>query len=209
MTTTWTATLWTDDITPVDYDTVGEARLLWQYRDKPRLTGALTSLVEGLQPLEDVTFDIMVGRWPLTAVGAQLDVLGRLVGQERGGLLDAEYRLWILARGAVNRGNGRVDDLLAILEALGATGYVVRELYPANVVVETGIAAASYPASVAGILGGAKAGGVRLDFVYVYSRATAFQASGTYGSEEYSATQGAGSVYSATTGGQSAGSFTA
>lgn len=208
MTTTWTFTYWSTDVPQTFHVKESAARWLWQYREKPRLNGALEAFLEEIDGLEQVALDVMVGRWPLTAIGVQLDTLGKIVGQERGTDTDDEYRLRILARILVNKGNGRVEDLYSILVRLGLTDMVARELYPANLVLES--CGQTSPAVVGDLLSDAKPGGVRLDFVYsTYTRAQTFQASGLYATEEYDAARGAGAApYDTTTGGRVAGSET-
>ena len=49
-----------------------------------------------------------------TAVGAQLDQLGAIVGQARGGLDDDVYRRYIVARISTNASQGRFEDLITI-----------------------------------------------------------------------------------------------
>lgn len=191
-----------------DHAVWGLARLIRQYRDEqPRYQGALVAYLSSIQDVEDVTQAVADGRWPADAIGVQLDTLGRIVGQERGGLSDDQYRLIILGRIMANRSNGRVEDLYAILLALGYTDMIAREHYPAALVVES----CDQPMSdvVNTLLSGAKAGGCRLDFVYsAVARANTFQASGLYNAPEYDATQGAGYLYTPSVGGQAAGSFT-
>jgi len=54
--------------------------------------------------------------------GAQLDRIGRLVGQARAGADDDHFRYYLRARIAANRSRGTVDDLIRVFQAmLGAT----------------------------------------------------------------------------------------
>lgn len=54
--------------------------------------------------------------------GAQLDRIGRLVGQPRSGATDDQYRYYLRARIAANRSDGTTDKIIAVFKAmLGAT----------------------------------------------------------------------------------------
>lgn len=54
--------------------------------------------------------------------GAQLDVIGDIVGQPREGRTDALYRLAIQARIKLNKSSGTVEDLYTIIGLLLTTG---------------------------------------------------------------------------------------
>jgi len=132
----WDLTMWLDDIATIDYDDVGVPRLLWQYRgDQPRMQALLTSLLERLQSLEDVALEVLVGRWPLTAIGDQLDTVGKIVGQERGEQTDAQYRVYILAKILVNKSKGKASDIGYILTTMGVPTIDIIEHYPAEILV--------------------------------------------------------------------------
>lgn len=132
MTYSWTATLWYDDIVPVDCEASGLGYLVWQYaKDQPRAQSFLGALLEQLQSIENVSMDVLAGIWPLTAVGDQLDVLGKIVGQPRGELTDEEYRIFILGRIYVNHMDGKVPEFFELLEILGITETIYyHEAYP-------------------------------------------------------------------------------
>ena len=208
MTLSFTTTLWLGDFEVVDHSALGVARLIWQYRSlQPRLQGALAAFLDDVQSIEDATLEVWAGIWPLTAVGDQLDVIGAIVGQPRGSLLDAPYRLMVLGRIFVNRSDGTTPE---IYELLNVTGYdvdsLVRDYYPAAVWVR--VVGVDYPTQAFNLVDDLVGGGVLLTFVYsTYDLDETFQASGTYNAEEYDSNTGAGSVYDATVGGHSAGCF--
>jgi hypothetical protein len=74
---------------------------------------------------------------PSTATGFRLDWIGAKVGQRRIGPTDAVYRLYILARIAVNRSAGQVADLIRVAGIL-LTSYRYREA-PTAVLVDTAL----------------------------------------------------------------------
>ena len=59
------------------------ARLIQIYRDKPKFIALITLYANIAQEIEDTVFDMLLLRDVETAVGAQLDVIGRIVGQSR------------------------------------------------------------------------------------------------------------------------------
>ena len=70
-------------ISIINYTTKAIKRLIQQYRDKPKFN-ALISLYAGIsQEIEDTAFDLLLLRDVDTAIGSQLDVIGRIVGQSR------------------------------------------------------------------------------------------------------------------------------
>lgn len=74
----------------------------------------LTIFLKPAQRLENTSIDMLTKRFVDTAEGAQLDVLGRLVGQPRGGLVDDTYRRYIRARVAANNSSGKREELINI-----------------------------------------------------------------------------------------------
>jgi hypothetical protein len=109
-------------------DHVAEAleRLPQQFKTDTSVVSLLTALVRPCQSLETALQDMLVDRAVDTAVGAQLDIIGRLVGQARNGLDDDVYRLHIKARIKTSRSHGTVADLLTIAKlVIGSTVRVV------------------------------------------------------------------------------------
>lgn len=74
----------------------------------------LTILLSPAQRLENADIDLLTKRFVDTAEGYQLDVLGRIVGQKRGGLADDVFRRYIRARIAANNSNGKREELINI-----------------------------------------------------------------------------------------------
>jgi hypothetical protein len=126
----------TDPTYDSDHVSRGVARLIDRYR-KPRTSALLESWLAEVQEVEDALWQLLVERSLETAVGDQLDVLGRIVGQPREGRDDETYRLWISARQMVLRSSGTTTQLLAIARKLvGATGVVrLEEYFPAAFVI--------------------------------------------------------------------------
>jgi len=107
------------------------ARLIQQYRDKPRMEALIAIYSRQVQDLEDALWQLATERFADTAIGAQLDVLGIIVGQERQGLGDDDYRALIAARIAANNSEGTAPDIYKVaLAALGGAGNVRIEFKP-------------------------------------------------------------------------------
>jgi len=202
MATTWTATLWYDDIEPVDHSALGLARLIWQYRgDQPRVQAWLEAFLDQVDSVEGMAFDVYTGLWPLTAVGAQLTTLGKIVGQPRGTLVDDEYRIFILGRIFVNRGDGQLPQFYELLEILGVTEDIrAYEFRPAA--LEISSSQIDYPDTVGDLLGDLSAGGVTLDFVHSVSLdADIFETADTLGADQLDVARGLENL-AGTTGGR-------
>lgn len=115
------------DLVPItDYDVRVIERLLSQYRGKPRIESLMLGGSEPIQVLEDLLNELLVDTQFAVAVGVHLDAWGALVGEERGGLTDAEYRVFIAARILANKSLGTGDELIRIFDLIDGAG-VVRE----------------------------------------------------------------------------------
>ena len=77
----------------------------------PNNTLVITAAVTQVQELETALHDLYTDRRLGTAVGEQLDLLGRIVLEPRNGNSDADYERFIRARIATNNSEGRYDDL--------------------------------------------------------------------------------------------------
>lgn len=113
-----------------------KALVLGAYKGKPRFEALLSSYIKECQKLEDAIWSVILGRMIENAVGVQLDVIGKLVGEQRKGREDDDYRIWITVRIRINRSHGRPKDLLEILRLVEQTGGNYREQYPATAYYE-------------------------------------------------------------------------
>jgi hypothetical protein len=78
------------------------------------ITKLLTALVTPHQSVEDTLQQLRTNRWIDSAEGAQLDLLGKIVGQLRNGLDDDDYRRYLRARISANISDGLVEDLIRV-----------------------------------------------------------------------------------------------
>lgn len=105
-----------------DYAERAKARILSQYREKPKLVALVMTLAAAVQEVEAALFDVIEQTAVGTAVGTWLDQLGNIVGEERGGVGDVLYRRYINARVAANGSEGTLEDFIDVITAwYGAT----------------------------------------------------------------------------------------
>lgn len=148
-----------------DHTAQALALLIDQYRDLPRLAGLVGSYTNRLQEFESTTWDVINKRLLDNATSAQLDTLGRVVGQRRGGQSDAVYLIYIRARIFLNKSRARRGDLAALLKLIEPAVFLYTEYYPATVVIEYTTQPATSPAVLADLEGHAVTGGVRLELI--------------------------------------------
>lgn len=110
-----------------EHPDVAWQRLLFQFRDKPRISSLVEALGAGAQLLEDVTWELIADRELGAASGASLDQWGTLVGEARGSLDDDEYRQFIKARILANKSRGTINDLIRVFRLVTAPSTVRHE----------------------------------------------------------------------------------
>lgn len=150
----------------VDHVAAALSRLPEQFKRKPKIEALLTALVTPCISLEDALWQLLTERAVDTAIGVQLDQLGSIVGQERGGLDDDDYRRYIRARIMANRSRGTVEDLLRVARLVVDDEDVIFELESQHGAVIVRLRAFMAPDALAEIvlsfLEDAKAGGIRV-----------------------------------------------
>mgnify|MGYP006958838391 FL=1 len=85
------------------------------YLRKQRWLELLAAISAEVQEIEDMWLAMLASNAIADATGDQLDQIGRLVTQPRGGAVDADYRRRILAKVAANRSLGLVGDIIRIV----------------------------------------------------------------------------------------------
>ncbi len=107
-------------------------RLQQNDRDFLLNTELITTFVLETQEVEDAMYDTYVKCGIYTAIGAQLDIVGLLVGELRVGRSDELYRTAILARIQLNVGAGEPDTIInAIKQWMNPSRIDFSEPYPA------------------------------------------------------------------------------
>lgn len=118
---------------PLDYVAVAQSRLTSVFSEKPLVTALVKAMVTPFVGIEDVADSLKTERWIATAIGAQLDGCGYIVGEPRLGRTDEEYRAAINFRIFVNTSNATPEDLIAALKFLTESDNVQYiEQYPAS-----------------------------------------------------------------------------
>jgi hypothetical protein len=149
--------------------------LAFQFRDRPNIVALIDLLASEVDNLETALTQLQTIMQIRASSGAQLDLLGRVIGEPRQGFDDAAYQLHLLARVWLNRGSGTGEDLLKMFGLL-LPGYALalREYPPASFLLAIG--STSLDTTTAGYLVGilqlAKAAGVRAFLQYLVSPAT-------------------------------------
>lgn len=106
-------------LTPIsDHAARALDRVLLQYREKPKLKALIELHAGRVQEIEDRAFEFLNRLVLPTAIGAQLDRIGGIVGQAREGRDDDTYRIWIAARIRLNLGSGTVPELVDLFAPL-------------------------------------------------------------------------------------------
>lgn len=111
------------------------ANLIEQFKDKENLRDLIEIYVNQLQLLENTLDDVLKLTDEIDAAfGQQLDNLGQIVGEERFGRTDAQYRLAIKTRILINLSSGTSEELIAIVETIIGTSptVAITEAFPAS-----------------------------------------------------------------------------
>lgn len=142
--------------------TEGQGRLITQFRGLTNFEAWLESYLEQIQDIENVLFD-MLDVWENieNQEGDVLDLIGRIVGQDREERTDTIFIRWIKARLAVNRASGLPDELMTVLGLVAPNNeHDYTESYPAAYIMRLLGAFSEDPTEVAAILSEVRAGGV-------------------------------------------------
>jgi hypothetical protein len=103
-----------------------QARLLSQFSEAGNLKNTVAALTESIQDYEDLVFPLFTLLDIDAMEGEQLDGIGSIVGEDRQGRTDAEYREAIRLRVSLNVSSGEPETVIALFKALtDPTGPVV------------------------------------------------------------------------------------
>jgi len=107
------------------------------FKNKVRFGDLLTSYVGEVQELETAFFQILDDTNLDTAQNQQLDDLGSIVGEERFGRDDTQYRAAIATRILLNLSGGTIEDIIGLIRGLvGDVQVQIREYFPASFIAE-------------------------------------------------------------------------
>lgn len=104
-----------------DHAGAGAALLMRELRSKPRVAAVLAALMARVQDAESALWALLTDTLD-TAVGAQLDQLGAVLGAGRGTLSDTDYRAVLRGVVLARRSRGTPADVCAVLRAMLGVG---------------------------------------------------------------------------------------
>ena len=119
------------------YKTEAITNFIEQFRSSTNLHNLACSYLEQIQLLEEA-FHLILDKFNLQcAVGDQLDILGRIVNENRQGQTDDEFRQAIRTKIRANVSEGTIEDIIAIAKsALNQAGSIeVTEAFPGTAFV--------------------------------------------------------------------------
>ena len=120
-----------------DYEARALDRLAFQFKNKPKIAAILNAISAEVQTLENEIFNVLTKRSIDTGEGVQLDQIGKIVGQSRGGRTDDEYRVALRARIRINLATGTPDEIIAAMKFIIPSDLVrLTEIFPAAFLVE-------------------------------------------------------------------------
>lgn len=95
--------------------------LLSQFNDSTQMRAFLAAQMAPTQDVEDALAVLYTAFDVQTAVGAQLDVLGAIVGEQRNARVDSEFRAYVLGRIAANASDGSRSAIYKVVRLLLGT----------------------------------------------------------------------------------------
>lgn len=158
-------------------------RLLQQYKGKASIEALVEANAEQVQVLESVFKDLNDNRSIETAVGVQLDLLGDILGIDRNGLSDDDYRARLKIKIVQNISNGEPERLITVYRFLvGASQIQYQEHYPAGLAMmaDADITPGQETLIYREIQNISPAG-VRVDYIGCYDAADSFSFAGSNG----------------------------
>lgn len=100
----------------------GTDLLIDAFRRRAKFVAYQQTFLTQIQELEDAVFDVIAKQSVIevvdgfgTAEGVFLDMIGRIVGEERQDKTDADYLPFIRAKVRANRSDGKINELIEIL----------------------------------------------------------------------------------------------
>lgn len=117
-----------------DFQEHAESLILPQFKNSPRLKEFVKALVKPAQDSLDGINQINNAYDLRTAVGQQLDTIGKLLNTARNNRSDEDYRATLKGRVLVNNATGSASNFISLLKlALGDIRFQVTEQFPATV----------------------------------------------------------------------------
>ncbi len=103
-----------------DHEVAAVARLPEQHRDKVKFPALIDALAKPANAVDAAMMQLLTERQIDTAVGTQLDAIGKLVGIDRADvdatLSDADYRRYVRAKIWTFKSGGTVEDVIRVMK---------------------------------------------------------------------------------------------
>jgi hypothetical protein len=123
----------------IDYEAQLNDLLLSQFEDSPNIVNLIKSWLTPVQELEDSLIDYDRHAGITTAYGVVLDQIGSIMGVERDGRSDNEYRTAILGKAILARMDGTTERFLEGFRVLADTEQVrIHTYYPKDLYAVAG-----------------------------------------------------------------------
>jgi hypothetical protein len=107
-------------------------RLLYQFQDKSKIVALQTMQAQQIQELENASYDYIASITLASATGATLDRWGFVLGEDRLGANDADYRVRLYFAITRNLSNGTPEELINFTAFLFTASMVqLEEIFPA------------------------------------------------------------------------------
>ncbi len=112
-----------------DYD-VNLELILTQFQDSEKLKGIISSAHKSANDIEQALWEILTEMCLDNAIGAQLDIIGRVFDVDRAGQTDEEYREAIRIKASTSY-SGEPEAIISILRSMFGASFVdYAPLYP-------------------------------------------------------------------------------
>lgn len=145
-----------------DYATRLIDLLVEQYELSEGFQGSIVGEADQMQEIENVLAQMISAFFIETAVGAQLDIVGSIVGETRQNRSDDDYRDGIYFRIFVNNSSGEIEVIQEFTRYVvnGGTFAFAKELFPAKIAVL--FDAVNIPSNLRQLIDDVAAGGVKI-----------------------------------------------
>lgn len=110
------------------------ALLIEQWKKSDNMKRYLKAFLTPMKRIESTLKDMQRNRYIATASGAQLDIVGEIVGISRGALSDDQFRTAIYFQIYLNQSKGTPELLISFLKNItGSNNVKLIEIYPATI----------------------------------------------------------------------------
>ena len=116
-----------------NYVELAQSRLIQLYKESKTNNDLLKNLVDPIQELENEFFELYGLKSISDGIGYQLDVIGKILGVDRLGRTDDNYRIILYIQTLINNSGGEPESIINIIKLLIEPDNInYTEIYPAN-----------------------------------------------------------------------------